>query len=511
MKTKKIFSILMGVVLLAGCSESWLELSNPNLQTTETFWKTDDDFRKGVNATYQSLAIYDGTFLRFAPLALDLRGDDCWSPSPWDVLSNTGSFKLANSSIMQEWLWVAFYGVVNRANQVVVNIDGITFTDPDKQKQYKGEALFLRGLANFYLVTFFDNVPLILRPYEKEDDFFPTQATPEQTWAQVMADFEAAADLLPVAYSADDLGRATRGAALAYLAKARLFNGEYASAAEALKAVIDLNQYNLMSNYGDNFTEEFENNEESVFEVQFDRGVGGTILGWVGAPQAGWSLTTARAITYAPTPFGWGDVAPTKWLYDEFLLEKTTGVQDDPRMKATIHYNYAGCTLYGQSFQTVYAAELNKLAVRKYCNDQSGRVDEKDWRSGVNERLMRYADVLLMYAECQNELNNPALCAQYLQQVRDRAQLPDQESAFAALSKEAMREVIAHERALEFALEGHRFDDIRRWGWLQDSEKLAQLKKNDTEFLNYVNGREFFSIPQEEIEKNANLRQNTGY
>ena len=137
--------------------------------------------------------------------------------------------------------------------------------------------------------------------------------------------------------------------------------------------------------------------------------------------------------------------------------------------------------------------------------------DEKDWRSGINERLMRFSDVLLMYAECQNELDNRAECAKQIQRVRNRASLPDREADFAALSKENMRERIAHERALEFALEGHRFDDIRRWGWLQNPTKLDELKSHDPEFKSYVAGREFFSIPQAEIDVNKNLKQNSGY
>jgi hypothetical protein len=124
---------------------------------------------------------------------------------------------------------------------------------------------------------------------------------------------------------------------------------------------------------------------------------------------------------------------------------------------------------------------------------------------------MRYADLLLMYAECQNELNNRAESAKYIQLVRNRASLPNREVEFAGLTQTAMRDRIAHERALEFALEGHRFDDIRRWGWLQDPAKLAELNSHDAEFNSYVPGREYFSIPQAEIDVNKNLRQNTGY
>jgi starch-binding outer membrane protein, SusD/RagB family len=514
MKTMKyLIMIAVTVIMMVSCKKDYLDLANPNLQTTGSFWTTENDIQKGVNATYMSLAIYDGSFFRFAPIALDLRGDDMWSPSPWDVLYNTGKFNLANNSIMQNWLWIAFNGVVYRANQVLAHVNDVEYTSQATKDQYKGEALFLRALGYYYLVTFFNNIPLVLKPYETSDDFWPAQAPPEDVWAQIYADFNEASTLLPTSYSSNELGRATKGAALAFLGKCYLRNKNYTEAATKLKAVMDLNIYGLMENYHDNFTEVYENNKESIFEVQYSRAVGGQDLGWVGEPGPNWSLTTARAITYAPVPFGWGDCAATTWIFDEFQIEQTTDAQVDPRLRSCVHYNYPGCTLYGQSFQDAYATNLGAIWVKKYCNDDAsdGRADEKDWRSGINERLMRYADVLLMYAECQNELDNRPLCAQYIQQVRDRASLPDRETELAAMTQAQMRDQIAHERALEFALEGHRFEDIVRWEWLQDPAKLAVLKTHDSEFNNYVPGREYFSIPQAQVELNSNLVQNPGY
>jgi hypothetical protein len=510
MKLVKIFLTTVVAVTISSCGKKYLELQNPNQQEVTTFWKNEEDVVKSVNAVYQSL-YYDGTFMRFAQCALDLRGDDVMSPSPWPTLSNTGSFKLFNNDIMQQWLWIAFYGGITRANFVLDNIDKVPFKDENLRKRLRGEALFLRGLNYYYLITFFNNIPLITKFYENFEEYFPLQSLPQDVWNQIYKDFEEASKLLPVAYGSSDLGRATKGAALAFWGKSLLFNQRYTEASAKFKEVIDMNVYDLVPNYGDNFTENHENNKESIFEIQFSREVGGTTLGWVSSPGSDWSKTTARAITFAPAPFGWNDAAPTRWIVDEYLKEKTKAGEDDPRLRATIYYNYPGDSLYGQSFQKVYAADLNKLGVKKYGNGNSNRPDEKDWRSGINERLMRYADVLMMYAECQNELDNRAECAKFIQRVRNRANLPDREAEFAAWSKTQMRDQIAHERALEFALEGHRFDDIRRWGWLQNATKLAELKAHDAEFNSYVTGREFFSIPQAEIDVNKNLKQNGGY
>lgn len=510
MKQLKYVALTALMLVSFSCSEDFLDLNNPNVQTSGSFWKTPADAEAGVNAIYQSL-YYDGTFLRFAQCALGFRGDDLWSPSPWDVLSNTGSFKLFNNTIMQEWLWVSFYGGVTRANLAIDNIDKIEFQDTALKNRLMGEALFLRGLNYFYLVNFFNNVPLITKAYESSEEFFPSQAAPADTWNQVIADFEAASKLLPASYTNPNVGRATKGAALAYLGKSYLYNQRYAEAAAKFKEVIDSGLYSLMDDYAKNFTEEFENNKESIFEIQFSREVGGTVLGWVDAPYSDWAKTTARAITFAPAPFGWNDAEPTRWVFEKFQEEKTTSGELDPRLKATIYFNYPGAKLYGQLFSDVYATSLSKIGVKKYGNGDSGRPDEKDWRSGINERLMRYSDVLLMYAECQNELGNTADAARLIQLVRNRVGMPNRQTEFAGLSKEQMRNRIADERLLEFALEGSRFDDIRRWGWLQNSAKLAELKAHDFEFNSYVPGREFFSIPQLEIETNPNLKQNPGY
>jgi len=510
MNIKKILLTTVVGLSFTSCGKKYLELTNPNQQTTATFWKTENDAVMAVNAAYQSL-YYDGTFMRFAQCALDFRADDVVSPSPWDVLANTASFKSFNNSIMQQWLWIAFYGGVTRANFVLDNIDKVPFKDQNLYNRLKGEALFLRGLDYFYLINFFNNIPLITKFYETSAEYFPSQASSQDVWAQIYQDFDQASQLLPVSYGAADLGRATKGAALGFLGKSYLFNQKFDLAAAKFKDVMNLGVYDLVPDYGDNFTEANENNKESLFEIQFSRDVGGTTLGWVESPGSDWSKTTARAVTFGPAPFGWGDAAPSQWIVDEYKKEKTKTGDDDPRLRATIYYIYPGCKLYGQSFQSVYAANLNFIGVKKYGNGDSGRPDEKDWRSGVNERLMRYADILMMYAECENELGNTAECAKYIQRIRNRANLPDREAEFAALSKEQMRDRIAHERALEFALEGHRFDDIRRWGWLQNPTKLTELKTHDPEFNNYVPGREYFSIPQAEIDVNKNLKQNAGY
>jgi hypothetical protein len=518
MKTNKIIISFLAIGLLfTSCKKDFLDLSDPNRQTTTSFWQTTDQAVLGVNGIYHATG-YDGTFMRFAPACLDSRDDITWSPSPWDAFYAIAQFNLSVTNYMPEAMYVAWFDIIKRANAAIYNIPNIDFSSqPELQDRLMGEALFLRGLAYMYTVRFFNHIPLILEPPQSSDDFFPSQVDPSVVWDQIYKDFTDAASKLPATYDDANKGRATKGAALAFLAKAHLFNHDYAVAKDIFKQVIDLGVYSLMPNFEDNFTETNENNGESIFEVQFQR-MNQPNLNWVGDPVPDNDHTTARGITYAPSPFGWGDMAINRWIFDEFKLEKTTTGDYDPRLYATITFDYPGCTLYGKAFRDAYpytGADTLKWAnmffCRKYENVNSGRSDEFDWRSGLNERLMRYSDVLLMYAECQLELGNNPECAKYMQMVRDRANLPDRETEFAAMSKDQLMEQIAHERALEFCLEGHRWDDIVRWGWLTDANKLAMLKEHDAEWNGYISGKEFMPIPQIEINTNSNAVQNPSY
>lgn len=511
----KIYNYIAGFCSLAIISTSCVNDEDliqvdPNNDAVDSFWKTDQDAVEGVNAAYGSL-LTDGTYMRSTPLLLDLKGDDCRSNSPWGAMYNVGRFNSnVSDAAIYGWAYETYYQGIYRANQVLENVPNIAFTNASLKNRILGEAHFLRGLYLFHAVNMFKNVPLPTQIAA----FYP-QKTEAEGWAQVIADFKAAADLLPTTHpDINDKGRATKGAALGYLGKAYLFTKDFPSAKIAFKQVIDLGVYSLVSNYRDNFTDTNENNSESLFEVQFSRSAGGVDLGWGGAPASGWGKTSARAITYGPRAFGWTDVQPTFTLFNEYQVEKTVANEVDPRLDATMFYNKPGVKLYGQTFSTFYAGnpgDLNDLFCRKYQNSDGAYANEFDWRSGINERLLRYADVLLMYAECLNETGDTPGAYQYIQMVRDRVGLPNLATAKPGMNQVQMREQIGHERFLEFPLEGHRFDDIRRWGWLQDPVKLAWLKSRDVEFNSYAAGREFFPIPQLEMDNNPGTIQNSGY
>jgi hypothetical protein len=517
-KIKYAFIAPAMALLLSGCvKDEDLVQADPNVKTEVSFWKTDEDALLGVNSIYGSL-LPDGGYMRCTPILLDGRSDSERSNSPWASMANVGRF---NSSIADAaiygWAFETYYQGIYRANQVLQHVPEIEMEDQALKDRILGQAYFMRGLFFFHAVNLFKNVPL---PLDNSSPYH-VQQTQEEGWAQVKADLQMAADLLPVSYDnvtgldAGQKGRATKGAALGFLGKAYLFTHDFANAKTTFEAVMNLGVYSLMPNYKDNFTTANENNAESVFEVQFSRDAGGVDLGWGGAPASGWGKTTARAITYAPRGFGWTDMQPTWALFDEFHEELTEGGEVDPRLDATIFYNKpGGMMLYGHDFATFYAAsptDLNDLFCAKYQNSGGEFADEFDWRSGINDRILRYADILMMYAECLNETGSTNAAYDYIQMVRGRVNLPDLETVKPNMTQAQMREQIAHERFLEFALEGHRFDDIRRWGWLEDPAKLEWLKSRDAEFNTYAPGREYFPIPQLEMDNNPGTAQNAGY
>ena len=501
------------VALATSCSEEFLELENPNQQTTGTFWQTETDALKGINGVYSSLTM-DGLYMRMWPWIMDVRGDECYNSSPWWIRA-LSDWTASPDNPCYYTPWQVVYQGIWRANQVLENVPGIEM-DEGLKARILAEASFLRGLYYYHATILYKDIPLILDLPLTPEDLYPVQVSAAAIWDQVYEDMGAAMEHLPSKqeYSSEDMGRATRAAAAGFLAKAYMFNGLFDLAAPLLKSIIDqeLGAYSLMSEYRDNFTVFKENNNESVFEIQFSKSVGGTTLGWVGEPASDWSKTSGKARTYAPLGFGWGDITPTDWIFEEYQEDSTTEGEPDPRLRANFLYDYPGSTVYGVPWAD--SRVPNHLHIRKYLNDDTDP-NEVEWRSEINERIFRYADVLMLYAECLNETNRTGEAYQYIQQVRDRAGLPDLAAKEPGMTVDEMRLQISHERAVEFAFEGLRYVDLLRWGWLnQDNGQhpmLNSLIAHDDELSTLPPGREYLAIPQRELDVNPNITQIPGW
>ncbi|MFD1001651.1 RagB/SusD family nutrient uptake outer membrane protein [Ohtaekwangia kribbensis] len=509
---KKVIYLLLTIALVA-CDDK-LDISNPNRQTTSDFWQTESQAIAGCNAIYATLII-DGTYTRMTPALSDGRGDDVTGDSPWPDLVQVSNFTIPTTSGPVQWIWADYYRVIWRANQVLENTVSIDMDEALKNR-ILGQAHFLRGLSYFKLANFYKIVPLVLATPKTPEDYYPTTATEEELWNQIYADFQQAKDLLPASYSnvtgldAGQIGRATQGAATGMLGKSYLYRKEWQKAADQFKELIDGGRYSLVANYRDNFTDANENNSESLFEVQFadPSQVGGTVMNWGGDPAANWKQASAQACTYSMDGRGYSDFLPTQWIYNEYKLERTKDDKSDPRLLATIasyEPDDNSTTVYGDAWP--YAPD--KIYPRKYTNDgKAGYANEYDLNSGINYRVLRYADILLMYAEALNELKQTTAAYPYIQQVRDRANLPDLATTKPGMTQDEMRDQIAHERALEFAIEGQRINDIIRWGWFYDANKLAMLKTHDADFNLWSPGNEYLPIPQTELDVNKKLSPN---
>ncbi|WP_139924506.1 RagB/SusD family nutrient uptake outer membrane protein [Hymenobacter sp. DG01] len=514
---------LAGMLLLsmAACEKDPLNQVNPNLPTTESFFQTSDDAVKASTACYAGLQGL-GMYRRWLNFAFDLRDDIGFSQSPWGELRDFTRFVQTNYDFeVSNNIWRDHYRTIFRCNQVIDKVPGIQGMDATLQRRIVAEARFLRALSYFNLVSLYGNVPLALQ-YTTDLAQSTPQGTEATVWAQVISDLQAAQADLPASYSGNDLGRATKGAAVTLLGKAYMQNKRWADAQTQFAQVISSGTYRLSAAYTDNFRHTTENNAESIFEVQFsDEKKGGNDSG--GGPDATSSQGGQRSQFWGVPGYGFNDGEVRPWLVNEFLKEPTTTGQRDPRLAATVFYNRrdqgqfptalpsdADTLAYGVGFLTRYGKDArNRARVywRKYQTDYYRTFEDFD--SPINQRVMRYADVLLLQAEALNEQNQTAAAIQLINQVRQRAGLaPLVASNFTQAS---LRTQLMHERATELAGEGVRWFDLQRWGLLDTPAGVNELKARDEDFTNFVVGKSrLLPLPQADVDL-LRLAQNPGY
>lgn len=512
---KKLLYLISGTLLIVGGCDRKLDQVNPNALTTEEYWQTREQAFAGVTGIYNAL-INDGTYMRSLPGLMDSRGDDFTGDSPWLDLVLTGQFIIPTTSAPVFWIWRDLYLIVTRANQVIANVNKYPagVLTADEKARILGQAHFLRGLAYYKLAVNFKTVPVFTEPATDASKYYAATSTEDELWNQIFSDFQTAEAGLPVSYAnisgpdRGQVGRATKGAAAGMLGKAYLFRKDYAKAGAQFQKFISgplSGVYSLVPNYRDNFKDVMENNSESLFEVQFEVGTG-TDFNWTGEPSTAWKTVQAVSVTYAMEGAGFSDYLPTRWIYNEFKQEKTKDGKSDPRLLATIA-SYEPSDNSIMAYGRPWFNPQDRIYPRKYTNDGLGKPFETP-ESGINYRVLRYADILLMYAEVLNETGSTAQAYQYIQQVRDRVNLPDLATVKPNMTQAQMRDQIAHERALEFSIEGQRIVDIIRWGWLYNPAKLAELKAHDTDFNTWKPGNEYLPIPQQELDVNKNLLPN---
>lgn len=462
-----------------------------------------DQFIFGAYNELRSFNLHSQSFIT----ATSIRSDDADKGStPADGGANAttmDNFPVLASNGFCNTLWVGNYALITKCNSTIKEVNTntqIVATEAIK-KQTIGEARFLRAYAYFNLVRLFGRVPLI-------DSLFSNPAAqnnvPQSSTAQLYAfiegDLTYAAANLPLNWDVKFVGRATSGAANGLLAKVYLYQQKWQQAMNAAAAVVNSGQYDLSTPYDKIFREEGENSKESVFEVQ---------------ATASAAIPSANGVQYAQIQGirgsgiwdqGWGWNTPSTYL--EAAYEA-----NDPRKNRTIMYTSTGTTIY----QTIYGENLPvglpnpRYNNKVYTNPALRASIGNRFGYWMNLRVLRYADVVLMYAEAANEVGgaaNTTIALNALNSVRARARagnntiLPDVTTTDQALLRDAIRQ----ERRVELAMEHERFFDLVRWG-------IAQTVMNASGKPNYIGSRDgLLPIPQTQIDLSAGvLTQNPGY
>lgn len=574
MKTKYFaIAALAAAACFSACSDE-LDVTNPNTQTTDDFGKDESSLQEAVIACYNRIRL-EGTFARVGYTLDAVRGDEVYNPGliwywPYDALNETPVDEIGN-----QWIWRDCYHVVNRTNYVLQQVEKVALST-DAYNKIKGQALFLRGLAYYTLATYHHECCLITdyASYSNLNSLYASLNTYDEVLDQVEADFKGAMEILPSKTVGGDFakGRATCGSAAGYYSRALMLRHKYSEAYTVLKDIIAgvYGNYSLMADYGANFTEAGENNTESLFEVQYmNYGTGGVDEEWTPV-NISKDATQGHAVesNYAPNAFGsWGDLAASPWLYNLYKAEKCTDGRLDPRLYWTIcSYEPEYDNYYGQStaaypdgdprqnviYNTTLTSVNDSLCL---SNGTGGGLGIAKWtyarvwpdgftsivtglHNGINLRLMRYSDVLLRAAECENEINGPTQTAlDYINEVRKRAGLADLQLANFPTADALFEQIANVERPKEFGCENGRGIDLNRWGFYESSDRKAQLRQHmifktslkvadakavyKTDDIDgttvrstldtYLEAHEYFPIAQSTLDANPHLTGNCAY
>lgn len=517
MKNLLIIMTALVTLVAAGCKDD-LNIPDPNNPTTENFWKTAGDAQMGVNAIYSTFhRVGLGRWIYFMTI---VRSDVAESKSPNHTIVNMcDQFNIVNyNDTHNRSMWQDFYIGINRANQVLDNVPAIKM-DADLKAQLLGEAKFLRGYFYYHLAVLYGNVPIMLHT-SKPQDYPPTRPR-DSVFAQAEQDLSAAAAVLPEKYDASGTGRATKGAAYAMLGKAYLQQHNYQKAQQAFAWVVDgpgKALYSLVSNYRDNFIATTENNSESIFEIENSDNPINNHDNDIAAGGDRLNFGSSIAPFFSPRPIGFTDGQGLRWVVWAFLQEKTVDGQRDPRLAATFLYDSTDergpdyTMVFGRTWTSLnYSNDVNAVpnnydvCLRKMLDDavQNG----ENFRSANNHREVRLGGILLLYAETLNGLNETAKAYPYVDRVRERAGLAPLSVVKPGLDQQQFLSQLKHERLLEMCGEGHRWEDLERWGDLSTA-----LASRDPAFAYFVKGRdELLPIPQRDLDINPNLVQNPGY
>jgi starch-binding outer membrane protein, SusD/RagB family len=513
------------VASLGGCNKDLLETIPNDRVSTEIFWKTEKDATLAANAVYTYFGTADNFF----------SWDGMTDISHTNVPQSPESFILKgqydglNSRISNEW--GNAYAAIRAANEFMANVDEVQTTNTALITRLKGEVRTLRAYHYIKLASLFGDVPLVTTVITLEESKAVTRTPVAQVWDFISTELTDAATQLPNTQA--EKGRVTKGAALGLKARAMLFAGRFPEAAAAAKQVMDLNVYSLYPAYKNLFSYAAENNVEVIMDMQFLKD------------------TYSNNVFFAMGPFSQKNsqshFAPTKNLVDAYTMSNGKDITDptsgfdafnpyanrDPRLGYSVFVlgdvlpdgktynskpNSGTADAVGFSFQ----ATNTGFNLEKYVNKEDLALPSN---CGINFIIMRYAEILLTYAEAKieaNQIDQSVVDAINLVRKRPDVNMPVLTSIGSQVD---MRKIVRKERLVELAFEGLRYVDIRRWKIAEQvmpgkiygmtySDNGTTLKTIEVQAWTntFDKNRDYlWPIPQKERELNPSLSQNPNW
>jgi hypothetical protein len=498
---KKIFKFLsiFGLLALVGCSD-FLEQQSPDQLTSSNFWRNKSDAESGLAATYalleESVDPWAFSEVKWSVEAyredICKLGSDALNYQNWVELSD---FTYTNGNSQITSYWTLNYRGISNANQVIAKVGQIpssAISDTDKN-QIIAEARFLRAYYHLKLILNFEKIKLRDKYITDQKDLSILLSNRTEAWDFITSELKAVADILPASQPQEKTGRATSGAANSYLGFAYLTRAyeetaqKQAHLTASLSAIDKVQGYSLVKDYVSMFNGTNKNSPESIFELQFSENTANgadyrvALHYWMAASELG----------------GWDEILPTTMLMNEFKKEgkiAATGNYDS-RLYSNIFFkdpyfnDSNNPRIFGDTYDNKFGS-LDKPVFRKYLPPTQELMNAEF--TGLNVPLMRYSNVLLMKAEVLNELARTSEAIPYINQVRQRADMPD----MIGNTYDLVKSQIEHERIIEFPLENFRFYDLRRWG----KTKSALNAVGRTGFDPAKNN--FYPVPLTEIQNN---------
>lgn len=476
----KLLTALFFLTIYLSSCDDFIDRPPVSNIVKEKFYKTPAQFELATIGLYDSQqTVYRHRYIDLAELPSD--NANCQG-NVSTTIGQFDKFAVSPTNPTLREMWINLYNSIQQVNILLESVPHIEFVSDEWRDQRVGEARFIRALNYFNLVRLWGDVPLLMETVTQDSLFRVTRTPQESVYEAIISDLTFASQHLPVEYASSEIGRVTKGAALALLGKVYLTSHRYAEAIFALNSVIDLGVYKLLPNYGDIFRPENANHEESIFEIQYKGGRFGE---------------GSR----------WGTSAHPQSLSEYFGISTNSNLIPDADFR---NFMDQSSVRYNESVGRVVVGSSAVFHIKKHYMEHTVQNQSED-----NWPLIRYADVLLMHAEATNELFGPRPASvEMINQIRRRAYgldingtnksrdiLPSEYS-----SREVFRKTIQNERRAELAFEGHRWFDLVRTDTFVEVMNI-HFKGNYTveEYHRY------FPIPQRERDINPRLSQNPGY